>query len=117
MDSEIITLASSFAVYSGGSFFAGWGLGKLFKIAIKALAVAAGIFTLALGYMQAQGLIAVNWHKIDASSSHIVQNLLSNGVISQNGDIFNVVTHTLGLPVLTGVGMGFGMGFLYGVKS
>ena len=116
LGNQVFSLVGSGA----GGYFMGWGLGKVMKLVVKVVAGAVGVFFGVLVYLQTQGFVSLNWDKMQLASDNAVHSILSTGVISDsvgnNGGIYHVV-ESLGLPVASGLCMGFFFGITKGLRG
>jgi uncharacterized membrane protein (Fun14 family) len=80
-------------------FLIGFVIKKIFKI----LAVVAGIFLAALMYLEQQGIVNINWDKL---------NVAYHGVLSTVTVL--PVTTNLGIPLTGSMATGFAIGFMKG---
>jgi uncharacterized membrane protein (Fun14 family) len=98
-----------FSIGSGGliGFLVGFAIKRIFKI----LAVLVGLFLGALIYFQSQGLISINWEKLQAmtqsTASMLVHSLTDTSQIS-------VISGNLGIPLTGGLAAGFAFGIMKG---
>ena len=76
---------------------AGFLIGIALRYIIKILAVIAGIFFAALAYLQSQGILDVNWVKLQTLSQPLVSSLASN--LNSPGVAGHDIIHT-NLPFL-----------------
>ena len=114
-ESELFTLVAS----SGGGALIGWGFGKLVKLVIKVAMMAAGAIVGVIMYMQSQGLVQVDWDKLQAMTSGLSSSIFSTvGIdsISNDGAVHSIAAN-LGMTSVMGLVPGFFFGFLYGIKS
>ena len=108
MSSDII---ASVSATIGGGFFGGLLIGYAFKKIVKLIAVIVGLFIAGLAYLQYHQIASFNWDKIeDAITSPA----------NTTANTFNVYSiETLGLtnfgiPLTSGMSVGFAVGFLRG---
>jgi uncharacterized membrane protein (Fun14 family) len=98
-----------FSIGSGGliGFLVGFAIKRIFKI----LAVLVGLFLGALIYFQSQGLISINWEKLQtmtqSTASMLVHSLTDTSQIS-------VISGNLGIPLTGGLAAGFAFGIMKG---
>jgi len=85
----------------------GYAVKKVLRIGLVIL----GTFFAVLTYLQYQGLLTVNWDKIEMISENTLTNILNSEI---TGNAANSVLTTLGLPLTGGMTMGFAFGFMKG---
>jgi uncharacterized membrane protein (Fun14 family) len=85
----------------------GYAVKKVLRIGLVIL----GIFFAALTYLQFQGLLIVNWDKIETISKNTLATILE---WEMTGNAANSVLANLGLPLTGGIAMGFAFGFMKG---
>jgi len=101
----------------------GFLIGFMLKKIMKILAIVAGIFFAALLYLQFQGILNINWNKLQITSQAIVSSITtalttsSAGGISipgiGNSIILPATMTNLGIPLTPGsAAMGFTIGFM-----
>lgn len=90
----------------GGGFFAGLATGYISKKVSKIVAIIAGLFLLALHFLESRGFIAVDWSKLTAG---IID--AGGSAAAQAPSLISTVVSTLGL------GAAFSGGFLVGFKK
>lgn len=90
----------------GGGFFAGLVAGYVSKKVSKIIAILAGLFMLALHFLESRGIIAVDWSKLTAG---IID--AGGSAAAQAPSLLSTVVSTLGL------GAAFSGGFLLGFKK
>ena len=66
LENQLFTMAVS----GGGGYLAGWGFGWLIKTVIKLVAVVAGTITGIVMYLSTQGVIQVDWQKLQVMATH-----------------------------------------------
>ena len=95
-------------------FLIGFFIKKLFKI----LAIIAGIFFAVLMYLQQQGIVNVNWDKLQGISESIlstVTNTITTGGVGGNPAAASSLLPTnLGIPLTGSTALGFAIGILKG---
>lgn len=84
----------------------GYAIKKILKIGLIIL----GSFFGAVAYLQSQGLLNVNWERIEAASNQAITTV-SNAITD---DSANSVIANLGLPLTGGMAVGFAIGFMKG---
>lgn len=103
----------------------GFLIGFMLKKVMKILAVVAGAFFAALLYMQSQGILNINWSKLQSISQGVISTIttalttFSAGGMSipgiGNSTILPTTMTNLGIPLTTGsAAMGFTIGFMKG---
>jgi uncharacterized membrane protein (Fun14 family) len=99
-----------------GGFFVGLVAGYAIKKIIKIAAVIVGLFIAALGYMQYQRIIDVNWMKIQVVSQNVLT-WVANTIIHISNNIGAGHTGTLsnvGIPLAASASAGFALGMVRG---
>ncbi len=85
----------------------GYAVKKVLRIGLVIL----GTFLGALTYLQFQGILSVNWEKVEV----ITKNTIATAVDSEiTGNTANSVLSNLGLPLTGSMAMGFAVGFMKG---
>jgi uncharacterized membrane protein (Fun14 family) len=99
----------------GTSLISGTVIGILIGYAVKKVLriglVILGTFFAALTYLQFQGLLSVNWDKVEMISKNTMSTLIESEI---TGNATNSVFTNLGLPLTGGMAMGFAVGFMKG---
>lgn len=105
-------------------FLVGFALKKIMKI----LAIIAGVFFAAVMFLQSQGLLNINWDKLQTVSEPMIS-ILTNNVTSTTGGIglqtiqpINsslsflpaAITANMGLPLTGSAAIGFAIGMMKG---
>jgi len=85
----------------------GYAVKKVLRIGLVIL----GTFFAGLTYFQFQGLLTVNWDKIEMLSKNTLTTILNS---EMTGNAANSVMTTLGLPLTGSMAMGFAFGFMKG---
>ena len=85
----------------------GYAVKKVIRIGLVIL----GTFFAALTYLQFQGLLTVDWDKIEVVSKNTLTTILDS---EMTGNAGNSVLTNLGLPLTGGMAMGFAFGFMKG---
>lgn len=116
--SSIVPLLTSIGF--GG--IVGFLVGMAIKYIIKILAVIAGLILAALMYLESQGILSVNWAKLQAMSQPVLSTLTNSlnsttggtgygasvpGIIHSN---FPFLPTDMGLPLVGSAGLGFLLG-------
>jgi uncharacterized membrane protein (Fun14 family) len=96
-----------FSIGSGGliGFLVGFAIKHIFKI----LAVLVGLFLGALIYFQSQGLISINWEKLQEITQSTVSMLAHS--LTDTSQI-SVISGNLGIPLTGGLAAGFAFGIM-----
>ena len=105
-----------FAGTVGGGFFIGFITGYAIKKVIKLAAVIVGLFIAALGYLEYQRILSVDWHKIQALSQNGID-WVANALTHVSSSIDTSHTGTLsniGIPLVSSVSAGFVLGLARG---
>jgi uncharacterized membrane protein (Fun14 family) len=100
----------------GGAFFAGILIGWALKKTIKLFAVIAGLFLTGLAYLQYQHIASINWVKIEQASGELV-NVVVNAtkmIDGNNPAVAELAITGLGIPLTSGMSVGFTIGFMKG---
>jgi len=100
----------------------GFLIGFMLKKMIKILAVVVGIFLAVLMYLESQGIMTINWEKLQSISQGVlsaITNIVSTGQISSStGNSAPIILPTtmtnLGIPLTGSAAMGFAIGFMKG---
>jgi uncharacterized membrane protein (Fun14 family) len=89
---------------------------------IKILAVVVGIFFAALAYLQSQGILNINWEKLQTFSQPILLSLNMGSTGTGHGTIPSIPHSNLfflpvdmGLPLAGSAGLGFVFGLTRGI--
>ena len=112
---------------------AGFLIGLAIRYIIKILAIVAGIFFAALAYLQSQGILNINWEKLQTMSQPLLSSL-TNNLNSTGGTGHGATTTTtaaaipsilhsnlpflpvdMGLPLAGSAGLGFVFGLTRGL--
>jgi uncharacterized membrane protein (Fun14 family) len=98
-----------FSIGSGGviGFIAGFAIKKVMKI----LAIIAGVFFAALMYLQSQGIVNINWDKLQSVSQATITTIANS--LTDSGQI-SAITGNLGIPLTGGLAAGFAIGLMKG---
>ena len=103
----------------GGGGLIGFLIGFIIKKLFKILAIIAGVFFAALLYLEQQGIVNVNWDKLQGVLSTIVStvNSAASGAIGGNhtaaASLLPPLTN-LGIPLTGSMATGFTIGFIGG---
>jgi uncharacterized membrane protein (Fun14 family) len=107
---------------------AGFLMGFALKKIMKILAIIAGVFFAAVMFLQSQGLLNINWDKLQTVSEPMIS-ILTNNITSTTGGIglqtiqpINsslsflpaAITANMGLPLTGSAAMGFAIGVMKG---
>jgi uncharacterized membrane protein (Fun14 family) len=103
---NIESIATSVGLGGITGFLLGYFLRKIIKLTLFAVG---GILAL-LMYLQYQGVIIVNMHKIQSYSDGIVNNLLNSG--EGWNHIIPLGAANVGIPLTSSMAVGFTAGFL-----
>jgi uncharacterized membrane protein (Fun14 family) len=101
---NIGTIGTSLVSGSLIGILIGYAIKKILKIGLFIL----GSFFGGVAYLQSQGLLNVNWERIEAASNQAITTV-SNAIIE---DSANSVIANLGLPLTGGMAVGFAIGFM-----
>jgi uncharacterized membrane protein (Fun14 family) len=110
---------------------AGFLIGLAIRYIIKILAIVAGIFFAALAYLQSQGILNINWEKLQTLSQPLLSSLTNNLNSTETGHGATTTTtaaipsilHSnlpflpvdMGLPLAGSAGLGFVFGLTRGL--
>jgi uncharacterized membrane protein (Fun14 family) len=86
-------------------------VGYAVKKVLRIVLVILGTFFAALAYLNYQGLLSVNWEKMEIISRGILTTLVDSEI---TGNTANPILSNLGLPLTGGMAMGFALGFVKG---
>ena len=104
---HIGSIVTSVGVGSIAGFAIGYAVKKIFKISLALMGVLFG----AIAYMQTQGILSVNWDKIE-NISRGAATAVSGMTMSHMGA--DSMISSLGLPLMGSMSMGFAVGFMRG---
>ena len=104
---QLTSIVTSLGVGSISGFAIGYAVKKIFKISLALM----GVFLGAIAYLQSQGVLNVNWGKIETISNGIVSTA-STVTMTQLGT--DSLISSFGLPLVSGMSMGFAVGFMRG---
>jgi uncharacterized membrane protein (Fun14 family) len=115
MSIDLGTLATSVGVGGGVGFLLGYAVKKVIKIVI----VLAGLSIAALSYMQVQGIVSVNWDKLDGAARGTFTGLTNAtghfpSMLPGLGDHLLMAMSNSGIPITGGLAAGFAFGFSKG---
>jgi len=85
----------------------GYAVKKVLRIGLVIL----GIFFAGLTYLQFQGILSINWDKVEVISRDSLTSIIDSQI---TGDGANSILSNLGLPLTGGMAMGFVVGFMKG---
>ena len=107
-------LLTSVGVGGVAGFLIGFAIKKVFKI----LAIVAGVFFAVLIYLEQQGMVNINWDKINGAYHGVlstVTDTIANSTAGIEGNhtesILPTITN-LGIPLTGSMAAGFAVGFL-----
>jgi uncharacterized membrane protein (Fun14 family) len=122
---NIVTAATNFSpllttVSFGG--LVGFLVGFIIKKLIKILAIIAGVFFAALMYLGQQGIVNVNWDKLQGISEGVlstVTNTITTGGVGGSDATASLLPITtmmtnLGIPLAGSTALGFAIGIMKG---
>ncbi|WP_162477464.1 FUN14 domain-containing protein [Nitrososphaera sp. AFS] len=98
----------------GGGFVGGIVIGYALKKVAKVVAVVLGLFSAGLTYLQYQGIVSMNWNKLQDITQGAANTIVN---ASQHGIPGVVTPHgfdSWGLPITGGMAMGVTIGFMKG---
>ncbi len=123
MSIDLSSLASSIGIGGlatsiGIGGFLGFLMGYAIKKVLKIIIIVAGLLVGTLYYIQYNGLIALNWAKVQETVGSLMSNFnnlnFNTPFIPGLGDqIFNALSHS-GIPLTGGFAAGFAFGFSKG---
>jgi uncharacterized membrane protein (Fun14 family) len=129
IDSALVAAAASATNFSpilttaGIGGLAGFLIGFVIKKLFKILAIIAGVFFAVLIYLEQQGMVNINWDKINAAyhgSLSTVTNTITNSTSGGIGgshtiaaSLFSTLTN-LGIPLTGSTAVGFVVGIMKG---
>jgi uncharacterized membrane protein (Fun14 family) len=95
----------------GGGFVGGLLIGYALKKAVKLIAVLVGLFIAGLTYLQYQQIAYFDWEKIE----RMVTTAFGNATSQISGQDFSSFAFTnFGIPLTSGMSVGFAVGFMKG---
>jgi uncharacterized membrane protein (Fun14 family) len=107
---------------------AGFLIGLAIRYIIKILAIVAGIFFAALAYLQSQGILNINWEKLQTLSQPLLSSLTNNLNSTGTGHGATTTTTTAAIPSILHSNLPFlpvdmglplagsaGLGFVFGL--
>jgi uncharacterized membrane protein (Fun14 family) len=103
---------TSISATIGGGFVGGLLLGYTLKKVVKLIAVVVGLFIAGLPYLQYQQIAYFDWDKIERMITTTFGNVTSQ--IFSNQDISSFALSNLGIPLTSGMSVGFAVGFMKG---
>ena len=109
---------SSLATSIGIGGFLGFLMGYAIKKILKIIIIVAGLLVGIIYYFQYNGLVALNWVKVEETVSNLTSNFdglsLNAPFLPGIGDqIFNAISNS-GIPLTGGFAAGFAFGFSKG---
>jgi uncharacterized membrane protein (Fun14 family) len=106
-------LVSNLVPFAGSGlagFCMGYALRHVLRWIVIAIGIIAGLFLVGIQLMHKNGYISsVNWDKLGNDTSVQIQHWIGN--LNLNGSGHNLL-HALGIPVTSGLAIGFLVGFL-----
>ena len=122
IDSVFAAAATNFSpllTTIGFGGLAGFLLGFVIKKLMKILAIVAGIFFAALMYLEQQGIVNVNWDKLQGASQGVlstVVNTVTTGGVGGSPVPSSLLptTTNLGIPLTGSAAVGFAIGIMKG---
>jgi uncharacterized membrane protein (Fun14 family) len=103
---NIGTIGTSLVSGSLIGILIGYAIKKILKIGLIIL----GSFFGGVAYLQSQGLLNINWERIEVVSNQAITTV-SNAIIEDSADS---VIANLGLPLTGSMAVGFAIGFIKG---
>ena len=103
----------------GGGFFIGVLIGYALKKVVKLVAVVVGLFFAGIAYLQYEGVVTVNWSKLQAASQNTVSTIANAttqipGFGSDHHTAAALVMTSVGIPLTGSLSMGIAIGFMKG---
>ena len=107
-------LATSVGIGGGLGFLVGYAVKKIFKIIL----VLAGLSIATLSYLQLQGIVAVNWDKLDSAARGTLTGFNATSQFpavapALSEQILTAMSNS-GIPLTGGLAAGFAFGFSRG---
>ena len=96
---------------AGSAGITGFFIGFAIKKVLKLVAIIAGVFFGALMYLQYQGILAINWDKLQSISE---STLLMIGNLINNVEPVSNITPSVGISLTGGLSAGIILGFAKG---
>src|SRR4029079_10083344 len=110
MNFDLGNLATSVGIGGGLGFLVGYAVKKIFKIIL----VLAGLSIATLSYLQFQGIVAVNWDKLDSAAMGTLtgSNATSRSAAAAAalGEQVRTAMSNSGIPLPGGFAAGFAFG-------
>lgn len=115
MSLDLGYLATTIGIGGGVGFLLGYAIKKVIKIVI----VLAGLSIAALSFLQIQGVIAVNWDKLDGLARGTMSGLGNTtgqfpSLLPGFGDHILTAISNSGIPITSGLAAGFAFGLSRG---
>jgi uncharacterized membrane protein (Fun14 family) len=114
MNFDLGNLATSVGIGGGLGFLVGYAVKKIFKIIL----VLAGLSIATLSYLQLQGIVAVNWDKLDSAARGTLTGFNATSqlpaVAPALGEQILTAMSNSGIPLTGGLAAGFAFGFSRG---
>jgi uncharacterized membrane protein (Fun14 family) len=114
MNFDLGNLATSVGIGGGLGFLVGYAVKKIFKIIL----VLAGLSIATLSYLQFQGIVAVNWDKLDSAARGTLTSFNATSqfpaVAPALGEQILTAMSNSGIPLTGGLAAGFAFGFSRG---
>ena len=85
----------------------GYAIKKVLRIGLVIL----GAFFAGLTYLQFQGILNINWDRVEVMSRDSLTSIVNSEI---TGDSANSILSNLGLPLTGSMAMGFAVGFMKG---
>jgi uncharacterized membrane protein (Fun14 family) len=111
-------ISQTIAPLTGGALIGGvmgYGLKKLLKLVFKVALVVLGSFFAGIMFLQARGyLTGINWNKMGNDMYQSVNGTVTNISHGTYNDLASQILHNLGIPMTSGIAMGFVAGWWKG---
>src|ERR671931_1038471 len=92
----------------------GFLIGFVIKKLMKILAIVAGVFFSALMYLEQQGIVNVNWDKLQSISQGVLSTVVNTVTTSSGGVWGSSMMTNFGIPLTGSAALGFAIGIMKG---
>ena len=97
---------------------AGFLLGFVIKKLMKIFAIVAGVFFAALMYLEQQGIVNINWDKLQSISQGVLSTVVNTATTGVGGNpvpsSLLPTTTNIGIPLTGSMAVGFAIGIIKG---
>jgi uncharacterized membrane protein (Fun14 family) len=107
MDIDAGNLAATLVSGTVVGIIIGYAVKKVLRIGLIIL----GIFFAGLAYLQFQGILNVDWDKIELVSKNTIMTVMDS---DGSGNTANSIFSNFGLPLTGSIAVGFAVGFMKG---